>query len=191
MHTLSTALLLGYHGCDARTAEKLISGQNFKASENEFDWLGTGAYFWEANPLRALEFAHEQKKRKKVDDPGVVGAVISLGLCLDLTTKSGLDAVKQSYRDYALIVEAAEEELPKNSPDFLRRNLDCAVINYMYEAARDTDSPLFDSVRAVFIEGDPIYPDSGFHQKTHIQIAIRNPECIKGVFRVHPADLRG
>jgi hypothetical protein len=42
----------------------------------------------------------------------------------------------------------------------------------------------------VFIEGAPIYEGSGFFEKTHIQIAVCNPDCIKGVFRVPDAQLR-
>jgi hypothetical protein len=34
------------------------------------------------------------------------------------------------------------------------------------------------------VEGDPVYPAAGFCEKTHIQIAVRNPSLIKGVFRV-------
>ena len=48
---------------------------------------------------------------------------------------------------------------------------------------------LFDQVRHTmklvanaFIEGDPIYPDAGFNERTHIQICIINPNCIKGIF---------
>ncbi|MFN3314731.1 MAG: hypothetical protein ACK4Z4_17915 [Ferrovibrio sp.] len=189
MHQLSTALLLGYHGCDASVAKKLIGGSPFKPSENIFDWLGSGVYFWEANPKRALEFAEEQAKRGKVSEPDVVGAVISLGLCLDLTTKAGLDAVAQSYADLKQITEAAGENLPTNSGDMLRRNLDCAVVNYLTRTTEDDGLTAIDSVRGVFIEGREAYPNSGFMHKTHIQIAIRNLDCIKGVFRVRPQDL--
>lgn len=36
--------------------------------------------------------------------------------------------------------------------------------------------------RGVFTEGGPIYPNAGFVEKTHIQICIINPNCIKGYF---------
>lgn len=42
----------------------------------------------------------------------------------------------------------------------------------------------FDTVKGVFVEGEQAYPGSGFSDKTHIQIAVRNPKMIKGVFRV-------
>jgi hypothetical protein len=39
-----------------------------------------------------------------------------------------------------------------------------------------------DSVRAAFLEGEPLYPGSMFRKQNHIQIAIINPNCIKGIF---------
>ena len=41
----------------------------------------------------------------------------------------------------------------------------------------------YHSVRGAFIEGPQLYPDSNFHEKNHIQICVRNPNCIKGYFR--------
>jgi len=42
----------------------------------------------------------------------------------------------------------------------------------------------FDSVRGVFLAGKRIYNTSGFYEKTHIQICVRNLSNIKGLFRV-------
>ena len=33
-----------------------------------------------------------------------------------------------------------------------------------------------------FWEGDELYPNAGFREKDHIQICVRNPNCIKGYF---------
>lgn len=35
---------------------------------------------------------------------------------------------------------------------------------------------------SVIFEGNDLYPDAGFKEKIHIQIAIRNPNCIKRYF---------
>jgi hypothetical protein len=80
-------------------------------------------------------------------------------------------------------------QLPKNKPggskmDLLLRDLDCAVIQTVHQFNIETGDKTYDSVRGVFIEGEKLYPDSGFHEKTHIQICIRNPNCIKGYFRI-------
>jgi len=193
LHDLAPGLLLGYHGCDEAVASRLVSGEGFRESQNDFDWLGHGIYFWEANPKRALDFAKEQLKRQSstVSKPSLVGSVVSLGYCLDLTTKAGLDTVQSTYEQLRKTVEAAGEshKLPANHPDLLRRYLDCAVINHLHKIREATEERPFDSVRGVFIEGKELYPSSGFHHKTHIQIAIRNPKCIKGVFRVRPKDI--
>jgi hypothetical protein len=66
--------------------------------------------------------------------------------------------------------------------DKVLRYLDCAVIEYTHSFLRTKNEPSFDSVRAAFIEGEPIYPGAGFHGKTHIQLCIINPNCIKGFF---------
>jgi hypothetical protein len=96
VQNLSTSFILGYHGCDQQVGEDLLLNKPFEPSQNDYDWLGSGIYFWEANPSRGLAWAKE-------------------------------------------------------------------------------------------LEGQPIYETSGFHEKTHIQICVRNPKNIKGVFRV-PAD---
>jgi len=119
----------------------------------------------------------------------VIGAVIELGLCLDLTTAAGIRQIRAAHEQLVLLSTTNETSLPKNSPDLLRRNLDCAVLGVLHEIRRQSDDASIDTVRGVFIEGDPIFPDSGFREKTHIQIAVCNPACIKGVFRVPPRDL--
>ena len=45
-----------------------------------------------------------------------------------------------------------------------------------------SDLKIFDSTRGVFTEGGPIYNGAEIFEKTHIQICIRNSNCIKGFF---------
>lgn len=190
MHTLSTTFVLGYHGCDAEVAERVLGGEDFKPSQNDYDWLGHGICFWEANPLRGLDFARELtiaprgRSPGRIRSPAVVGAVIDLGLCLDLTTRAGVQQVRDAHRLYLETVQRADWKLPKNSRDGLRRNLDCAVINYLHLLREGNRQPAVESVKGVFLEGDPIYDGAGFYEKTHIQICVCSQECIKGVFRV-------
>ena len=186
MHRLSAGFVLAYHGCDLAVGERLLAGESFKPSNNDYDWLGPGIYFWEANPLRGLEFAREASKRKRtnIKTPFVIGAVIEMGLCLDLLTKAGIELVRAAYESLASVARTAGLELPENTGDSLRRNLDCAVIRRVHTILNQADLPPVDTVRGVFVEGKPIYPTAGFDEKTHIQIAVNNPACIKGVFRV-------
>lgn len=36
-----------------------------------------------------------------------------------------------------------------------------------------------DTLRGIFLEADPLYPGAGFYAKTHVQIVVRSPTCIK------------
>lgn len=76
--------IVAYHGCDAETAERLLRGDSFRKSQNDYDWLGEGIYFWEYGADRAMRFAHDQQRRGKVTAPAIVGALIQLGRCFDL-----------------------------------------------------------------------------------------------------------
>ncbi|MBV8643462.1 MAG: hypothetical protein JO225_06050 [Candidatus Eremiobacteraeota bacterium] len=70
----------------------------------------------------------------------------------------------------------------------MRHNLDCAVIKRAHRIA--TNDPAIGSiqtVKGVFVEGEPAYPGADFREKTHIQIAVFDPSCIKGVFHVPAA----
>jgi hypothetical protein len=191
LHRLSSTFILGYHGCDRKIGERLLRGEPFKPSTNEYDWLGPGIYFWEANPLRGLEFAREaaQRKDSRIEKPFVIGAVIELGLCLDLTTSGGIEWVRDAYIKLVEVFRAADLALPENRVSGLRRNLDCAVIRQLHQAIRDKGLDPIDTAKGVFTEGGPIYAGAGFNEKTHVQIAVCNPACIKGVFRVPAREL--
>ncbi len=191
MHSLSTSFVLAYHGCDSATAEKLLRNQTFQPSENDYDWLGHGIYFWEANPDRALDWARKSVSEKNLAlggkaIPAVVGAVVDPGFCLDLISSNGIQAIEQTFPLYEAVIAVSGAKMPRNSggDDLLSRKLDCAVINFFHATRKDAGEPPFDTVRGVFLEGGPIYPTSGFRRQTHIQICVRNPDAIKGVFRV-------
>jgi hypothetical protein len=191
LHSLSTSFVLGYHGCDRVVGEALLRGEDFKPSQNDYDWLGSGIYFWEANPQRALNWAQELKRRKaEIEDPFVVGAVIDLGFCLDLISSNGTEAVRLAFQSFRANLARTGKPLPSNAGggDLFLRRLDCAVVNHLHSVREGGSLSPFDSVRGVFIEGTPIYEGSGFREKTHIQVCVRTAACIKGVFRVRAAE---
>jgi hypothetical protein len=43
--------VFGFHGCDKRVADAVLTGKTkLSASENAYDWLARGIYFWEHGP---------------------------------------------------------------------------------------------------------------------------------------------
>ena len=97
-------------------------------------------------------------------------------------------------------LEKADQKLPKNRNhhkdeyhDQIIRDLDCAVIEYMHQKIQEeiredigskgfSNLKPFDTVRGIFTEGGPAFEGAGIQTKSHIQICIRNLNCIKGFF---------
>lgn len=190
MYSTRSNLLLGFHGCEKSEQQKLLSDPSYTRASNEsFDWLGHGMYFWENNPLRARLWAEEKMKAGTLIEPSVIGAVIDLGRCFDLLDSGNIALLKKCYELFRIESDELDKPIPKNlehssekAHDKVLRYLDCAVIEFTHSFLESKGEQSFDSVRAAFIEGDPIYEGAGFNDKTHIQICIINPYCIKGFF---------
>ena len=57
-------LIVAFHGCDKSVVEKVVLQQDsLLASTNDYDWLGSGMYFWENNETRAMQWAIEASAR--------------------------------------------------------------------------------------------------------------------------------
>lgn len=201
MYNARPGLLIGFHGCEVNTRDALLENPDaIKKSEKPYDWLGHGMYFWENNVDRALEWAKDKKKRHEIETPAVIGAVLDLGYCFDLTDSRFISMIKAYYSVLAQRYQDAGEELPKNRDikndkykDKILRELDCKVIEFMHDqiihqVAEDMNTRgyseyrIFDSARGVFTEGGPAFTGAGIVEKTHIQICVRNLNCIKWFF---------
>lgn len=188
LYTSDPGFVLGLHGCEESVRDSIVNRQMMlKASKNKYDWLGYGFYFWQNSYERALDFAKNPPGNKKISKPAVLGAILSLGNCLDLMDIKHVKFLQISYRNLIKSGKLAGGTLPRNknvlgSNDFLLRELDCSVIENLHSIVIASGKLPYDSARGVFIEGTPIYTNAGFSEKTHIQICIRNPNCIKGFF---------
>jgi hypothetical protein len=181
--------IIGYHGCDREIAENVLLGKTgLKKSENDYDWLGPGIYFWVDSPERAKEWAAYQKKRHGWKEAAVVGAFIHPGLCLNLTDYGVNDSLITAYELLKQMMDESKSPLPVNTaPDhgvFLKRQLDCATIKMIHHIRKLEKNDPYDTVYGVFEEGEFLFPGSAFKAKTHVQLAVCNPASIIGYFRV-------
>ncbi len=201
MYSSRPNLTIGFHGCDESIRNQLVRNPNaVKKSQENFDWLGHGFYVWENNFDRALTWAKDKKNRGGITKPSVLGVVYQLNHCLDFTDAAFIDIIAQYYLLMKADFSYLKKDLPQNKDlpkdafhDLILRELDCAVIEYKHQKiAEKIDHDIaangfselqhFDSARGVFTEGGPAFEGAGIQSKNHIQICIRNLNCIKGFF---------
>ena len=66
--------------------------------------------------------------------------------------------------------------------DKVLRFRDRAVIDYAVSRLAKEERIVYQTVRSVFLEGQPAFPGSKIALKSHIQIAVRDPSCILRFF---------
>jgi hypothetical protein len=71
--------VFGYHGTSREKANTILS-EGFRVSDNDYDWLGEGVYFFQDAPYRAMQWATQQHPQH----PAVIRATIQLDNCIDL-----------------------------------------------------------------------------------------------------------
>lgn len=201
MYDVKPNLVIGFHGCERAIRDQLLNKPNdIIYSRQPYDWLGHGMYFWENNYTRAFQWAEDKMRRGAIQNPAVIGGVLYLGYCCDFLDAKYIQMLKVHHYEMAVAYKAASREMPQNKDlpqdkykDKILRELDCAVIERMHEKHSEqaqeeiqekgfTKGKIFDSTRAVFTEGGPVFEGAGLFEKSHIQICIRNPNCILGFF---------
>lgn len=173
--------VIGYHGTRRRTAEALVRGESFKASENHDDWLGHGIYFWEYAPRQAWWWA---ERRYEHEQPAVVGAMIRLGNCLDFLDPRNGEFLEGAHAGVGRMFALAGRALPNNANN--HKYLDCLVLNYLYQLFGDSSRHV-DACRAVFVpmgKRQRFWRRSGVYRGSHIQMCVRNPANILSVWHV-------
>jgi hypothetical protein len=201
MYSARPNLTIGFHGCEEVVRDQLVQKPNVvKKSQEVFDWLGHGFYLWENNHERALKWAIDKQKRGKLEKPSVVGVVYQLDQCLDFTDSASINILTDYYALMKENFSFLGKEMPVNedSPkdqyrDRVLRKLDCAVIEFLHQHIDEqiksdtqergfSELKRFDTTRGLFTEGGPAFEGAGIQTKNHIQICIRNLNCIKGFF---------
>ena len=180
LYKFQPSFVLGFHGCDKSVAERVLAGAgkpHLRRSTNHYDWLGNGIYFWESSPKRAMEWAEFVRDNPsvssgKVETPAVVGAIIDLGYCGTLHDRAFLSELRQAHDLLSQASTSAGVPMPTNAGgrDKPRRQLDCAVIEFMHTIREAEGLTPYDTIRSVFSEGDNLYPGTLFTEKSHIQL---------------------
>ena len=182
----------GYHVTTKISASALAADPTkFWPSQNEYDWLGKGVYFWAVNPSMCAIWAqhvsasHDSSKFNK-EDYSVLKVKLSYSNILDLTDARKIRLLqsatrsllrnnrefggsriipKNSYINYEGIADANKSD---------RRNFDCFAINDFIEEQR-RGGVNYDCVFGAFEVGPRNPPELSFRRFTNLQICMRVP----------------
>lgn len=145
------------------------------AATNTTGWA-TGACFFQDAPLRAWEWA----RQRFGDNAAVVGAEIDLADCIDLLDIPWERFIVRAFERYTEHLSDSGLPVPRQSRGAHR--LDRGVLNYFVDRMARNGMPVR-SLRAVFPEGEPMYPGSALLTRAHVQIAVRSPMAIVRTWR--------
>ena len=164
-----------YHGCSVAVAERIVDGEPFRASINNYDWLGTGIYFWEYAPYRAAEWA----QLRFGSDAAVIEVKIELGRCLNLLDSEYFADLQTAYSE--AVAGSLDDGLVLPANIGGRHLLDRLVVDRLCRSYKATARSNIQVVRGCFPEGEPVFEGSRILRYSHVQIAVRDQSCISGM----------
>jgi hypothetical protein len=100
--------VFGYHGTSREKANTILS-EGFRISDNDYDWLGEGVYFFQDALYRAMQWATQQHPQH----PAVIRAIIQLDNCIDLLDIKWFPPLKIVYNSFREGYQRFERPLPK------------------------------------------------------------------------------
>jgi hypothetical protein len=179
----SALLIRGYHGTSA-THAAVILRDGFLPSDNDYDCLGDGVYFFQDGLAQARAWA----TRAHPSEPAVVQADVRLQDCMDLKDSVGwVPLLGQAYDEMLRV--SREQGLPLPRQTSRTHRLDRAAIEATV-AILEREGTRIRAVRAVFAEGPPAFPGSFLSEGFHVQVAVRDTDLISNV-SVVPASVVG
>ena len=201
MNVSQHSQVIGYHVCTKGIATGKIENGSFHPSRASYNWLGDGLYFFESKS-RADSYAKRanEEASKEPETYVVVGAIISLERCFDLTSGNEyeIELLRNAYVELKPEIEQRKKENPKYELKNIVENgkhlqyLDCAVINYMIALLKQNQGAekgfSYYSMRCAFDMGKPIYETAGFKEENSIQVCVKEPKCILGYFKIIPQE---
>ena len=168
----------GFHGTSIEAADSILSN-GFTISQNSYDWLGDGVYFFQDAPLRAREWALERHGNGAM----TLKARIRLADCMDFLDVMWASLLSDFYDEFLGHLKLSSIPLPAQTTGAHR--LDSAVINYAAGILHEKGINVR-SVRAAFSEGIPAFPNSAICNLSHVQIAVRDLSVISNIRREYP-----
>jgi hypothetical protein len=173
----------GYHGTLMSKVDSILKN-GFQFSQNPWDWLGSGIYFWQDAPIRAREWAKDWSARNGDGEIAVIHAELVLEDCIDMLDVEWNDSLAEMTVEFQEAMQSEPEYAGlknyREGPHRGRHELDAAFFNYTVAAFAQRDLKVA-AIRAAITEGKSLLPDSPLAFKSHVQICILDPALIRKV----------
>jgi hypothetical protein len=179
----SALVICGYHGTSAAHAAVILR-DGFLPSDNDYDCLGDGVYFFEDGLAQAGAWA----TRAHPSEPAVIQADVRLEDCMDLKDGVGWVPLLAQAHDEVLRV-SRQHSLPLPRQSSSTHRLDRVIVEVTVAILEREGTPIR-AVRGVFAEGPPAFPGSFLSEGSHVQVAVRDTDLISHV-NVVPAGFLG
>lgn len=165
--------LYGYHGTGRIHGLRILQ-EGFEPSTGDQQWLGTGIYFWELEPV-AHWWGKKGLRQQRWQDYVILGADISVDedRLLDLDTDEG----NKLYHDLCRAIE--DKRVPDFNPPSITEGV---VLDLLCSVISD---PPIDVVVADMPAKRLLYEWQTNITRRRIMICVRNPECIEGLVVVY------
>ncbi len=180
--------VIGYHGTNKEGAAGILATKHVNPSSGEGHWLGSGAYFFQDAPARALVWATHRFGIPR-DDAVVVGCKIDLSSCLDLFDQAAFRQITRVYAQFQeyenrtgvvtsqyeiRVANGVVEFGPVDAPRGLAENYrDHALLDWYVRLLRRRREEKITAIRGMFLYGRAIYKESFLFNWAHCQIAVR------------------
>jgi hypothetical protein len=197
-----TRFVVGYHGTTNSNADK-IRRTSFRESRRAGLWLGFGRYFFQDAPIHALKWARYRARKETGDseNAAVLCAEIDLAECIDLTDRSYWPQIRSIFENevrdtgtsqlgidtllnrLSMTEEERAELTDEEKIQLGMHYVDCEVMNIFIQRLKDKMRPKgfdYSTVRAAFIEGDPVYLNSWLWDRSAVVISILEPRAFLG-----------
>lgn len=189
----------GYHATDAETVANVLHEKHIKKSENWYDWLGVGSYFYQEAPLRALKWLTQEKHEGTIEPSkaGLLCAKIQIREFIDLLEPDWVEVIARTY----ILLEEDTDKLAtlrrwrekqaeykvggEAGPHPLDKYVIDMAVGSLIKGGRKVNG-----VRAIFYDGKRLFENSHLLDRQHIQIAVHNwtEDVVEGLWEVDCQD---
>ncbi len=169
----SSSIIECFHGTSQESAKAIVEQEEGFVLKKDNNYLGKGVYFFSCTYSSAYSYA---KVVKRIDNPAVIKANVSLGVCLNLLDKDMVDLVKRCGIKFSSKERDSDLRLGE-------------IIDIMVKALG------FDTIKAAYLrklkrlrpyEGVKLYKkqSGSFVSNADVYICVPNKEMISNIEQV-------